>query len=129
MQVYSIEDFKKELVVSIDSNNQLVCSPSPTQACQQLPWYKCFVDDTDYKNFVIISAANTGNIQAITCSVEGEDKHCDDDYLWKEEDEHIVSVRCGDVIGAQDTGGMQVSPILCEKDSESKKFKMIVICK
>ena len=36
-----------------------------------------------------------------------------------------MSVRCGDVIGAQDTG-MQASPILCENESESNnKFKMI----
>ena len=29
----------------------------------------------------------------ITCTVEGDDEHTVDDYLWKEEEEHIVSVR------------------------------------
>ena len=82
-----------------------------------------FPDYPNDERFLIASATNTGNVHVITCTVEGENEHTVDDYLWKEEEEHIVSVRCGLVIGVQDLQ-MEASPILCAKE-ESKKFKMI----
>ena len=99
-----------------------MCSSRKNQPSQQL-WCKFFPDYPNDERFLIASATNTGNVHVITCTVEGENEHTVDDYLWKEEEEHIVSVRCGLVIGVQDLQ-MEASPILCAKE-ESKKFKMI----
>ena len=96
-----------------------MCSSRKNQPCQQL-WCKVFPDYPNDGKFLIASATNTGSVNVITCTVEGEKEHTVDDYLWKEEEEHIVSVRCGLVIGVQDPE-MEASPILCAKE-ESKTF-------
>ena len=82
-----------------------------------------FPDYPNDKRFLIASATNNGSVHVITCTVERENQHTVDDYLWMEEDGDIVSVRCGLVIGVQDLE-MEASPILCQKE-KSKKFKMI----
>ena len=112
-------------MVSIASNShgELVCRSKINQPSQ---WLRCKVF-SDYPNdarFLIASATNTGNVHVITCTVEGDHEHTADDYLWKEEEEHIVSVRCGLVIGVQDLD-MEASPILCPKEESKFKFKMI----
>ena len=99
-----------------------MCSSRKNQPSQQL-WCKFFPDYPNDKRFLIASATNTGNVHVITCTVEGDHEHTADDYLWKEKEEHIVSVRCGLVIGVQDLE-IEASPILCAKE-ESKKFNMI----
>ena len=47
------------------------------------------------------------------------------DYLWKEEDEHIVSVRCGLVIGIQDSEKKaSLTCMLCKKEESKHNLKM-----
>ena len=107
-------------MVSINPSDQLVCGPKDDQAL----WYKAFPEYPTNKCFLIIAAMKSENLHVITCSVEGENQHTVDDYLWKEEDGDIVSVRCGQLIGIQDPG-MGASLILCEKEESKHTFKMI----
>eukprot|EP00731_Ephydatia_muelleri_P010027 Em0005g613a len=116
---YSIEDMESKLVVSINPSDQLVCGPKDNQAL----WYKAFPEYPTNKSFLIIAVMKTEKLHVITCTVDGEN-HTAEDYLWKEEDGDIVSVRCGHLIGVQDPG-IGASLILCEKEESKHTFKMI----
>ena len=103
-------------MVSINPSGQLVCGPKDNQAL----WYKAFLEypKPSKQSFSIVSAMKNENVHVITCTVEGEN-HTAEDYLWKEEDGDIVSVRCGHLIGIQDPGA---SLILCEKEESKHTF-------
>ena len=107
-------------MVSINPSDQLVCGPKDNQAL----WYKAVPEYPTNKCFLIIAAMKSEKLHVITCTVEGENQHTVDDYLWKEEDGDIVSVRCGRLIGIQDPG-MGALLILCEKEESKHTFKMI----
>ena len=107
-------------MVSINPSDQLVCGPKDNQVL----WYKAFPEYPKNKSFLIVSVMKTENLHVITCTVEGDHEHTVDNYLWKEEDGDIISVRCGRLIGLQDPG-ISSSLILCEKEESKHTFKMI----
>ena len=118
---YSIEDIENELVVTASKGSggfQLVCS---SNKLFREYWYKKFPDNTSDKYFLIV-ASTDGILCAISCTTEGESRDRSD-YLWKEEEEHIVSVRYGFVIGVQESE-MEASLILCEREESKYKLKM-----
>ena len=106
-------------MASINPSDQLVCGPKDNQAL----WYKAFPEYPTNESFLIISAMKNESVHVFTCTVEGEN-HTAEDYLWKEENGDIVSVRCGHLIGVQDPG-IGASLILCEKEESKHTFKMI----
>ena len=97
----SSEDIKNELVVTASKGSggsQLVCSSSKLF---QEYGYKKFPVNTSDKYFLIVNSTD-GKLRAISCTTEEESRDRSD-YLWKEEEEHIVSVRYGLVIGVQES--------------------------
>ena len=117
----SSEDIKNELVVTASKGSggsQLVCSSSKLF---QKYGYKKFPVNTCDKYFLIVNSTD-GKLCAISCTTEGKSRDRSD-YLWKEEEEHIVSVRYGFVIGVQESE-MEASLILCEREESKYKLKM-----
>ena len=116
---YCIKDINNDLVVTASkSESPLICSSDKLR--QELYWYKKFPKDTNNEWFLIATSSN----DVISCSTEGE-RRSRDDYLWKEEDEYIVSVRHRLVIGVQDSEmGALHTCILCEKLQSKYQLKM-----
>ena len=118
--LYCIEDIENELVVTASkgSGGSQLCS---SDKMFQQYWYKKFPDNTSDKYFLIV-ALTDGKLCAISCTTEGESRDRSD-YLWKEKDEHIVSVRYGLVIGVHESE-TEASLILCEREESKYKLKL-----
>ena len=87
-------------------------------------WYKLYLDYNFDGSFLIVPVVSpTAGLCVVTCT------NNDGDYLWKEEDGHIVSIKNEFVFGIPNVDDATVQLILCKKEETKNMFTFQADCK
>ena len=120
---------KTGLLLSINANNVLVCSPKQDpQVLHQLWHCKLYLDSTCDASLIIVSAANDKVVTACITDVQVAPS-VTPDHLWRLKDGCIVSVKYdGRVIGLLNdinTDATEAPLILRERGSKKERDEFV----
>ena len=117
---------KTGLLLSINANNVLVCSPKQDpQVPHQLWYYKLYLDSTCDASLIIVSAANDKVVTACITDVQVASS-VTSDHLWRLKDGCIVSVKYdGRVIGRLNDINTEAPLILRERGSKKERDDIV----
>ena len=128
---------KTGLLLSINANNMLVCSPKQDPQVPHQQWHcKLYLDSTCDASLIIVSAVNDKVVTACITDVQVASSVISD-HLWRLKDGCIVSVKYdGCVVGLlndTNTDATEAPLILHVEGSKKERkqflFQFEVICK